>query len=56
MVRADAGVLLGQQGIEAFGEVLVELVAAIGDPFREISAVCQFEVQDSGCVLSTQPL
>lgn len=56
VVRAEAGLLLGQQSIEALGEVLIELVAAIGDPFREISAVCQFEVQYSGCVLSTQPL
>jgi hypothetical protein len=52
----DAGLLLSQQGAVALGELVVELIAAVGDEGSEVLAVRQFEGQDRRGMVSMQPL
>jgi hypothetical protein len=56
VVRADAGLLLGQQSMVPFGEVFVVLITAVGDRFSKVAAVRQLEVQHRRRVVSTKTL
>ena len=53
---ADAGLLLSQQGAVPLGELVVELIAAVGDKGSEVRAVREFEGQDRLGMASMQPL
>jgi hypothetical protein len=48
--------LLGQHGVVPVGELVEELVAAVGDRGREVGAVRQLERQDRRRVTGIQPL
>jgi len=56
VVGADAGLLLGQQGPVPLGELVEELVAAVGDEAGEVAAVGPLEGQDRRGVAGVQPL
>jgi len=51
-----ASLLLGQQGVVPLGEVVEELIAAVGDEGGKVGAVRQFEGQDRRGVVGAQPL
>src|SRR6516225_886400 len=51
-----ASLLLGQQGVVPLGEVVVELIAAVGDKGGEVGAVRQLEGQDRWGVIGAQAL
>jgi hypothetical protein len=53
---AGASLLLGQQDVVPLGEVVVELIAAVGDEGGKLGAVRQFEGQDRRGVVGTQAL
>jgi integrase len=53
---ANAGLLLSQQGVVAVGELVEEVVAAVGDRGSEVGAVRQLEGQDRRGVTGMQPL
>src|SRR5580765_3503929 len=46
VVRPDARLLVGEQGVVPLGEVLEVLVAAVGDARREEGAIRRLESQD----------
>jgi hypothetical protein len=56
VVGAEAGLLLGQQGLVLVGELGEVLIAAVGDGGGEVGAVRQLEGQDRVGVVSTQRL
>src|SRR5215468_4843054 len=53
---AGASLLLGQGGVVLLSEVVVELIAAVGDKGGEVGAVRQFEGQDHRGMISAQTL
>jgi hypothetical protein len=53
---ADAGLLLGQQGIVPLGEPVEELVTAVGDRGGEVDAVGQLEGEDRRGMAGSQAL
>jgi hypothetical protein len=53
---ADAGLLVSQQGAVPLGELVEELIAAVGDKGSEVRAVRQFEGQDRRGMARMQPL
>jgi hypothetical protein len=53
---AGASLLLGQQGVVPLGEVVVELIAAVGDKGGKVGAVRQLEGQDRRGVVGAQAL
>jgi hypothetical protein len=56
VVGAAAGLLLGQQGAVLLGELVEELIAAVGDEGGKVGAVCQLEGQDRRGMTGMQPL
>jgi hypothetical protein len=54
----DAGTsfLLGQQDVELLGEMVEELIAAVGDEGGKVGAVRQFECQDCWSVGGVEAL
>jgi hypothetical protein len=56
VLRADAGLLLGQQGVVPRGEVLEVLVAAVGDRSSEVATVARLENQDRLGMIGSQGL
>src|SRR5436305_13660598 len=53
---ADTCLLLSQQGAVPVGELVEEVVAAVGDRGGEVGAVCQLEGQDRRGMTGMQPL
>ncbi len=56
VIGAEAGLLLGQQGAVPLGELVEEVVAAVGDEGGEVAAVGPLEGQDRRGVIGVQPL
>src|SRR5271165_454753 len=56
VVGTDADLLLSQQGAVLLGELVKELIAAVGAEGGEVGAVCQLEGQDRPGMAGTQPL
>jgi drug/metabolite transporter (DMT)-like permease len=56
VVGAAAGLLLGQQGTVPRGELVEEVIAAVGDEGGEVAAVGPLEGQDRLGVAGVQPL
>ena len=56
VIGAEAGLLLGQQGAVPLGELVEEVVAAVGDEGGEVAAVGPLEGQDRRGVAGVQPL
>jgi hypothetical protein len=56
VVGADACLLLGQQGTVPLGELVEELIAAVGDEAAEVAAVGPLEGQDRRRMVGVQPL
>src|SRR6516225_715493 len=54
--HAGASLLLGQQGAVSLGEMVEELIAAVGDKGGEVGAVRQFEGQDRRGMVGAQAL
>jgi hypothetical protein len=56
VVGADACLLLSQQGMVPLGELVEELIAAVGDEAAEVVAVGPLEGQDRRRMVGVQPL